>query len=84
MRIWKGVTSSNATWVESSPGTELWPGDMSVMSSNFSNLFFVALDAPESSYVISVDETLLLLVAFSKSVTQGEGAQKQLLRDIHR
>lgn len=54
-------TSSDATGVECSPGSELRPGESAVVSTYFGDLFFVSLDTPVGSNIVSVDEALFSL-----------------------
>lgn len=79
----KGGTSANTAGVVSTPGSELRPGEMSVMRAHLGYLLLVALDTPEGTDVITVDEAPLLLLRLRVCETRREGAQNKLPGDIH-
>jgi len=56
---------------------------MSVMSAHFSDLFFVALDTPKGSNIVSVDEAVFLLSCLGVGKPSSKGAQDELPCDIH-
>lgn len=59
-------TSSNAARIESTEKSELWPIKNSVMRSYFSDLFFITLDTPEGTNVVSINEAVgIVLLGFS-------------------
>lgn len=51
-------TSSDTTGIVGTPESELRPVEMAVVSTNFGNLFFVTLDTPESTNIVSKDPSL--------------------------
>lgn len=79
----KGSTSADAAGVVGSPGSELWPGEVTVVCAHLGDHLLVALDAPEGTNVITVDEALLLLLRRRVRETRSEGAQNKLPGDIH-
>ena len=81
--IERECTSSHAARIVGAPCSELGPRHMSVMSSDLSDLFFVALDAPESTNIVSVDETVVFVLCTRASETGHECAQNELPRDVH-
>ena len=56
---------------------------MSMMGANFSDLFFITMDAPEGTNVISVDEAFRILLLAWKSVAHGHATKQNLLEDAH-
>ena len=56
---------------------------MSVMSSDLSDLFFVTLDAPEGTNIVSVDKTVVFVLGIGAGETGHECAQNELPRDVH-
>lgn len=56
-------SSSDRTTIEGSQEVELRPAHVSSVSSDFTDLFFVTLDTPEGSDIVSVNETLRLLLS---------------------
>ena len=56
---------------------------MSVVSSDFGNLFFVTLDTPVSSNVVSVNEALLVLFRLRVDESGRESADYELPGDVH-
>lgn len=79
----KGGTSANAAGVICTPGSELRPGEMSVMRAHLGHLLLVALDTPVGTDVITVDEAALFLLRLRVCETRREGAQNKLPGDIH-
>lgn len=77
------ITSSDAAGVIRTPGSELRPGKMTVMRTNFSHLLFVALDTPKGTNVVSIDKALLLLLGLGQRETRGKGPKNEFPCDIH-
>ena len=60
------VTSSDTTGIKGSKESKLWPVEDSVMGSDFGDLFFVTLDTPKGTDVISINEAVsIVLLAVS-------------------
>ena len=81
--IERECTSSHAAGIIGAPCSELGPRHMSVMSSDLSDLFFIALDAPEGTNIVSVDKTVVFVLGIGAGETGHECAQNELPRDVH-
>lgn len=59
-------SSSDGTTIEGSQEVELRPAHVSSVSSDFTDLFFVSLNTPEGTDIVSVYETLRLLLVLGE------------------
>ena len=69
------ITSSDAAGIESSEESELWPFKNSVMWSYFGDLFFVTLDTPEGTDIISINEAVSIVLLTIGGVSVKEWTQ---------
>ncbi len=58
---------------------EGWPMHMSVMSTNFSDLLLIAVDTPEGTNIVSVDEALGPFIDGVAHAAHQEGPQQQFM-----
>jgi hypothetical protein len=56
------ITSSDAAGIKGSEEPELWPFENSVMGSDFCDLFFIPLDTPEGTDVVSINEAVSIVL----------------------
>jgi hypothetical protein len=56
---------------------------MSTMSTYFSNLLFITVNAPESTNIISVNEAVWILFFSRKCITQSYTSKQSFLQNIH-
>jgi hypothetical protein len=60
------LTSSDTARIKGSKESKLWPVKDSMMRSNFGDLFFVTLDTPKGTNIISINEAIsIVLLAVS-------------------
>jgi hypothetical protein len=56
---------------------------VAVVGAHLGDHLLVALDAPEGTDVVSVDEAVLLLLCLREGESRGESAQDELSPDVH-
>lgn len=69
------ITSSDAAGIEGAEESELWPVENSVMGADFGDLFFVTLDTPEGTDVISINEAVSIVLLTFGCVSVKEWAE---------
>lgn len=76
MKTWKPLLTLLAKWIirmmswikrvpcaiESAEESVLWPGEMTVVGTNFGDHFLITLDTPMCTNIISVNEALRLIL----------------------
>ena len=77
------ITSSDATGVECSEESELWPVKDAVMGSDLGDLFLITLDTPEGTNVVSVDEAVSIVLLGVGGVTIKAWADQHFSCNIH-
>lgn len=82
-RQWKVHTSSNTAWVKGAQETILGPADVTVVGADFGDLLFVAVDTPEGTNVISVDEAFGIFLLALHGRGEGDAADEELLQHAH-
>ena len=76
------ITSPHASRVVGTEESKLWPGIMSMMGTNFTHLFLISLDTPESSNIISIEEATGFLF-FCHAVGEGSPSKQNFGYNIH-
>ena len=56
---------------------------MSVVSSYFSDLFFVTLDTPKGADIVSIDEAVFFFFCLREAEACSKSAENEFSRDIH-